>query len=393
MKIGLILTNTPSYSETFFRSKIEGLQAHGHQVILVTAKKDSHFSLCEQLAHPKIYKNKALQLVMMLKVFLGMVFYYKSVAAFYQLEKKEQTPVKRIIEKIYINATLLKLKVNWLHFGFATVTKDRELVARAINTRMAVSFRGYDINVYPLKHPGCYEKLWKYTDAVHSISKDLRQKACALGLPKSTSYQIIPPAVHDKIIVEHIQVKEENMPFEILTIARLHYMKGIDMLIDTAKLLKDEGLNFIWRIVGTGDSQSLKRYKYHIFSLGLEDVVILEGKKTHEMSLKLLDETDFYVQTSYTEGFCNALLEAQAKGKLCLAFNSGGISENILRDRTGVLIDEVCRNALTKGIIETLKLPEEDKINLRTEAIKRVKKEFTLEQQQQAFLKFYRTLS
>jgi colanic acid/amylovoran biosynthesis glycosyltransferase len=389
MKIALVLPAVPAYSETFFRSKIKGLQAHGHQVMLVTGKKELKFDLCEQRSHPKTYKNKGLQIIMMIKVFLSLSMYYKRVITYYKLELKTQTSVQRIFEKIYLNATLLKLKVDWLHFGFATMTKDRELVAKAIGAKMGVSFRGFDINVYPLKHPGCYKELWKHVDAIHSISIDLWQKACVLGLSKSTPYQIIPPAVNDAIIVEHIQAKDDKIPFEILTIARLHYIKGIDILIDTARILKANGLRFIWRVVGSGDSQSLKRYKYHICSLGLEDVIVLEGKKTHDISLKLIEQSNLYVQTSYTEGFCNALLEAQAKGKLCLAFNSGGISENVLQGSTGFLIDDISNDALAKQIIAIVALPEQDKMSMAMYAKERVKRKFTLQQQQQAFLNFY----
>ena len=34
MKIGIVLSSTPSYSETFFISKIKGLQKHGFEVVL-----------------------------------------------------------------------------------------------------------------------------------------------------------------------------------------------------------------------------------------------------------------------------------------------------------------------------------------------------------------------
>ena len=47
MTIALVLPQPPGYSETFFRSKIKGLQANGHQVILVTAATNKTFDLCE----------------------------------------------------------------------------------------------------------------------------------------------------------------------------------------------------------------------------------------------------------------------------------------------------------------------------------------------------------
>ena len=40
MKIALVLPAVPGYSETFFQSKIKGLLSHGHQVIVITSKKD-----------------------------------------------------------------------------------------------------------------------------------------------------------------------------------------------------------------------------------------------------------------------------------------------------------------------------------------------------------------
>ena len=46
MKIGLVLSRTPAYSETFFISKIEGLQKNGFEVVLFVNSKDTHFDLC-----------------------------------------------------------------------------------------------------------------------------------------------------------------------------------------------------------------------------------------------------------------------------------------------------------------------------------------------------------
>ncbi|GGZ80992.1 glycosyltransferase family 4 protein [Algibacter mikhailovii] len=389
MKIALVLSSTPAYSETFFRSKIRGLQISGHQVLLITAKKDVNFDLCEQYVHPKVYKNKVLQLIMMIKVYLGLSFYIKNVLNYFKSEREEHTPFKRILEKIYINASLLKLNVDWLHFGFATMTKDRELVAQAIGAKMGVSFRGFDINVYPLKNADCYTKLWKHVDAVHSISIDLWQKACGLGLLKTTPYQIIAPAVDKSITAKEAKVEQGNAPVEIITIGRLHYIKGIDLLIETAKRLKDYGLVFKWRIVGGGDSSDFERYRYHIYQSGLKNIVVLEGKKIHEDSLILLEQANLYVQTSYDEGFCNALLEAQGKGKICIAFNVGGIPENIIHGNTGFLVDKVSSDALMSQIIKTIALPLQEKKTISKNAVNRVKREFTLENQQQAFLNFY----
>src|SRR5690606_28909922 len=97
--------------------------------------------------------------------------------------------------KTYLNAHLLKANLDWLHFGFATMALGSETIAKAIGAKMAVSFRGFDINVYPIKHPECYNNLWKHVDKVHSISQYLLNKAISLGLSVETPFVIITPAV------------------------------------------------------------------------------------------------------------------------------------------------------------------------------------------------------
>ena len=43
--------------------------------------------------------------------------------------------------------------------------------------KSSVSFRGYDIGLYPYDNPGCYDLLWEKIDKVHTISDDLYNKA------------------------------------------------------------------------------------------------------------------------------------------------------------------------------------------------------------------------
>ena len=79
---------------------------------------------------------------------------------------KDGKSLKNSLKLIILNQFFLKEKLDWLHFGFGMLAKDRENVAEAIGAKMAVSFRGYDLYLSPLKHPGCYDLLFL---------KDMRQ--------------------------------------------------------------------------------------------------------------------------------------------------------------------------------------------------------------------------
>ena len=303
-------------------------------------------------------------------------------------ERQEGTSLKRSIEKTYLNATLLKLHVDWLHFGFATMAIDRELVAKAIGARMAVSFRGFDINVYPIKYRSAYRDVWKHVDKVHSISNYLVEKAYTLGLPKETPYQIITPAVALQNLPT-LQEKTTNQTLKLVTVARLHYIKGIDVLLETAALLREKEIDFTWEVIGEGTKRETERYLYHRYQLGLENRVHFTGKKEHREVVNTIANSDLYIQTSLTEGFCNAVLEAQACGTIAIAYATGGLSENIKNGQTGFLVETVSADALSTKIIEVLALKKEEKKKIRQQAVERVKQEFTIENQQQEFVDFY----
>jgi colanic acid/amylovoran biosynthesis glycosyltransferase len=391
MTIALVLSQPPGYSETFFRSKIKGLQANGHQLILVTAATDKTFDLCAHIQHPKVHKNPIKQLMTMLIVFIGLLPYWAKVNRYINLEQKEGTSFKRLIEKIYINASLLELSVDWIHFGFATMALDRETVPKAIGAKLAVSFRGYDIEVFPLKNRDCYQSLWSRVDKVHSISNYLLEKAFDLGLSKLIDSEVIYPAV-DFDFIKKIQLSSDTSGVKpkLLTIARLHWIKGIDDLIETAQYLKSKQIDFEWKVIGEGDQKHTERYAYHIYKAGLQEQVLLLGKLSHAKTLKELSNTELYVQTSLSEGFCNAVLEAQALGKLCLAYDAGALSENIKNNTTGFLSPKGQPLLLAQKIIEVEQLSGQEKEQLIQNSISRVKENFNINKQKREFNLFYK---
>lgn len=388
MKIALVLAEPPGYSETFFRSKIKGLQANEHTVVLITAATSEKFNGCEHRFHPTVSKNNWIQVFRVLWVGLTLLPFITRVLHYIRFERQEGTSLKRSIEKTYLNATLLKLKVDWVHFGFATMAIDRELVAKAIGAQMAVSLRGFDINIYPLTHPNAYKLLWNRVDKVHSISKFLLKKAHTLGLPKETPSQIITPAVALQHIPQKINLKK-NRPIQITTVARLHYIKGIDILLEAASLLKKNNIDFIWKVIGAGTKKDTERYLYHRYQLSLEDKVLFVGKQAHQEALHAITNSDLYVQTSLMEGFCNAVLEAQACGTIPITFATGGLLENIKNGQTGFLIEAISADALATKINATIFLGKEEKTRIMRQAVERVKKEFTIDTQQDAFKNFY----
>src|SRR5690606_27797648 len=154
MKIGLVLPSVPGYSEIFFRNKIRGLQQNGIEVILFVNNPEESSDLCKVYNAPKL--NGSIISIFFNSVkalFKAFVFHPKRSLTFYQLERNDNRPFVQTLKHLIANQFILSKHLDWLHFGFGTMAFGRENVAKAINAKMAVSFRGFDIAIYPIKYP------------------------------------------------------------------------------------------------------------------------------------------------------------------------------------------------------------------------------------------------
>jgi colanic acid/amylovoran biosynthesis glycosyltransferase len=388
MKIGIVLPSPPSYSETFFNSKIAGLKANGHDIyVFVNSNKGESKDLNLVKQWP-VYQNP-----LKTGLFIGLALMQllaaspKKVINFYRFERSNEKSFYEIAKKIYINAHILRYDLDWLHFGFATMAIDRENVAKAVGAKMAVSFRGYDIGVFPLKNPGCYNKLWAKVDKIHTISDDLLKKAFLLGLNQNTPVSKITPAIN----VPHFRMKgvrkyNDNI-IKILTVARLHWKKGLEYALIAVSLLKRKGYNIEYTIVGSGDLY--EKLIYEANDLEILNEVRFFGKTDHENIIRLMHQNDIYLQPSIQEGFCNSVLEAQAAGMLSIVSNAEGLSENVIHNQTGWVLEKRNPTLLANKIEEIYNLQDSEKSKISEAAVRHVSNNFKVEDQISSFLKFY----
>lgn len=385
MKIGIVLSATPGYSETFFNAKIKGLQEKGYQVTVFAQKVAPNFSNCKVIKAAAVPKLKILLVIEVLKQSLLLLPYLSRVVRYWKLEKKEGTSFKNRLKKTYLNAHLLRAKVDWLHYGFATIAIGSETVAKAIGAKMAISFRGFDINVYPLKHPDCYDGVFKHVDKVHSISKYLYEKAIDIGLSPTVPHQIITPAT---TLVPQGKTSKTD-PIVFVTVARLTWIKGLDVAIAALQLLKESGIYFKYKVIGGGLLKDKERYVYQAYEAGLKNEVQFLGALSHRETIDEMNKCSIYLQPSINEGFCNAVLEGQALGKLVIASNVGGLPENLDNGKTGFLFEVGNAQDLFDNITAALELTEKERNKITDAAIKRVASNFTIEAQQKHFVTFY----
>lgn len=124
--------------------------------------------------------------------------------------------------------------------------------------------------------------------------------------------EVIKPMID--ISIEDLYLEDRTWDKEvlrILTVGRVEKRKGIDELLEIAKLLKDSGVSFVWDVVGGGET--ISNYKERVEFLGLGSFVFFHGQVSDKCELNLFyKNTDIFVFLSHDEGFPRVLYEAMA---------------------------------------------------------------------------------
>lgn len=124
----------------------------------------------------------------------------------------------------------------------------------------------------------------------------------------------------------------------LLTVGRLTYQKGFDMLLDVAKIVLYKHNDWKWIILGDGEDR--KELELKINELGLQDKVILKGN---------VDDVEYYyknagiyVLTSRYEGLPMTLLESKAFKLPIVSFDiKTGPKDCIRENINGFLIENL----------------------------------------------------
>ena len=115
--------------------------------------------------------------------------------------------------------------------------------------------------------------------------------------------------------------------FTICSVGRLEKVKGYDMVINAAKILKERNIDVDFWILGTGSQE--KQLREQLRQNQCEDMVRLLGYKDNPYPYMKL--ADIYLSSSYAEGLPLVLCEAQCLEKPIIATKTIGALQ-LLKD-------------------------------------------------------------
>ena len=141
--------------------------------------------------------------------------------------------------------------------------------------------------------------------------------------PNKTS--VIPNAIETSMFPADTSKIYPLNTINVIFMARMTRRKGIDLLIGLIPRICKKYPNVYWIIGGTGEMEV--ELKYMVKKQKLAKVVELLGHVNHKDVGRVLNRGHIFLNSSITEAFCIAALEAASAGLLVVTTNVGGTPE------------------------------------------------------------------
>ena len=257
-----------------------------------------------------------------------------------------------IFPKVAHAARLMQAEgVDHVHCHFANHPAAAGFVIRRL-TGIPYSFTAHGSDLHVDRHMLC-EKIREaaFVVPISRYNRDLMVEECG-------------EVVREKLVVIHCGVDTEffrpadamvdDRHLEILSVGTLHEVKGQRYLVEACRLLRDDGVDVVCKLIGDGpDRKALTR---QIAAAGLEDSVVLLGRHDRDGVLELLRTTHVLVAPSVPttrgkrEGIPIVLMEAMASGVPVVASRISGIPELVEDGVSGLLVPPADARSLAKAL-------------------------------------------
>ena len=361
-RVALLVPAFPKTSETFIVSKVLGLLERGWDVHVVCGRSDeSEWERFPQLPRTRemrrrIHVDWPHRPAWKVAALAPLAAASCAAAAPASTARFVKRGVGRLgthglLRRLYLDSALVRLAPELVHFEFGALAPGRMYLRELLGSRIVVSFRGYDLNFVGLDHPGHYDPVWAAADGLHFLGRDLRRRALRRGCPPDRLYALIPPAIDAGYFRPEPRTTAEvtaERPLRILSVGRLEWKKGYESALLALRSLRGEGVPFEYRIAGDGDY--LGAVAFARYRLKLEDKVQFLGSLTREQIRREMQEADVLLHAAVSEGFCNAVLEAQAMELPVVCTDADGLPENVSDGETGFVVPRRSPAALTEKL-------------------------------------------
>lgn len=144
------------------------------------------------------------------------------------------------------------------------------------------------------------------------------------------------------IPAQDYEYKEKNNPLpRLLFLSNLIESKGVFVLLDALKILKDKGYSFVCDFVG-GETKEIdgNRFAEEINKRGLNQLVIYHGKMYGQEKEQMFNQADVFVFPTNEDCFPLVLLEAMSYHLPIITTNEGAIPDEVIDGENGLIVEQ-----------------------------------------------------
>lgn len=370
-KIAYLAPELPSLSATFVTNEIWALEAKGIEIHPFSVHKpghQAHGKQAEELADRTMIlydRSISAALISLLKLFvMKPVRLTKTkamlIADLFRVGVLTIQSVKlayQFLRGADLALQLMEKGTQHLHIHFAHVPTQIGMYAASM-AGIPYSFMVHANDIF--ERPLLIKEKVARSHQTMSISQfniELMKKKGA----EMTRIEIVRCGVDANQYGDLAEKQDSHSDFVIGTIGRLVEKKGIDTLIDAAKLLKDKGHMF--RVEIAGDGPLLTELEAQVRDLKLEDRVQFLGALPHIEVMKWMKQLNAFVlagkkdRNGDMDGIPVVLMEAMMLGIPVISTKLSGIPELVIHEETGLIGAPGSAVDLAKNLIRYIGSP------------------------------------
>ena len=209
------------------------------------------------------------------------------------------------------------------------------------NIRKHLSFPkniSFAFNEYRMKNWKKYEeRVWK--TVCYYMGRTDWDYGLSSVLHPNRKYWTVQEAIRPIFMDTNKRWKQSNTNvIKLVSTGCSSFWKGPDMMLKTAKILKETGLKFEWNIIGnisTPVKLAVEGIEQTTFA---ENNIRILGFQGADSVVDILSQASLYIHTAYIENSPNSICEAQCLGVPIVSTNVGGISSLVEDKVDGVLV-------------------------------------------------------
>lgn len=220
-----------------------------------------------------------------------------------------------------------------MHAHFGDLSADLAMLTHLI-TGIPYTFTTHSYDIFRLPTANYREKsrLARAHVTISEYNKNYLIRNCSVN---PAHIRIVHCGVHFENLSD---IAPAHLPARtIVSVARLHRDKGLDVLIRACAILAEQGRPV--RCLVAGDGPEREDLTRRIAEAGLEDSFVLLGNQTHDRALGLVRGASAFVLASRHEGIPVSLMEAMALRTPVVATCISGIPELVEDGVSGFLVE------------------------------------------------------